>query len=122
MTSGSEREGRQLPRAQGWVALGTYQWYTARVQQTNAKQIAATAKVFKTGRSQAVRLPKAYQFDVPEVFIRRDESTGEVILSTTAPSPTWAEFFAAVANLTQEERDQLPERRVIVTKKRNPAF
>ena len=30
-----------------------------------------TAKIFKSGNSQAVRLPKAYQFDVSEVQILR---------------------------------------------------
>jgi antitoxin VapB len=30
-----------------------------------------TAKIFTTGRSQAVRLPKAYRFDTEEVFIER---------------------------------------------------
>jgi antitoxin VapB len=30
-----------------------------------------TAKVFKTGRSQAVRLPKEYRFDTDEVTIER---------------------------------------------------
>ncbi len=29
------------------------------------------AKIFTTGRSQAVRLPKAYRFDTAEVFIER---------------------------------------------------
>ena len=28
-----------------------------------------TAKIFTTGRSQAVRLPLEFRFDVPEVFI-----------------------------------------------------
>lgn len=34
-----------------------------------------TAKIFKSGNSQAVRLPKEFQFDVPEVeiFRRGDE-------------------------------------------------
>lgn len=32
----------------------------------------STAKIFATGRSQAVRLPLEFRFDVPEVFIRRD--------------------------------------------------
>jgi antitoxin VapB len=31
-----------------------------------------TAKVFMTNRSQAVRLPKEFQFDSDEVFIRKD--------------------------------------------------
>jgi antitoxin VapB len=30
-----------------------------------------TAKIFQTGRSQAVRLPKAYRFQSDEVWIRR---------------------------------------------------
>ncbi len=30
-----------------------------------------TAKIFTTGRSQAVRLPKAYRFDTKEVSIER---------------------------------------------------
>ena len=30
-----------------------------------------TAKVFMTGRSQAVRLPKAYRFEGDEVLIKR---------------------------------------------------
>lgn len=33
-----------------------------------------TAKVFWSGRSQAVRLPKAFRFDTDEVRIRRDGS------------------------------------------------
>ena len=31
-----------------------------------------TAKVFMTNRSQAVRLPKEYQFSTAEVFIRKE--------------------------------------------------
>lgn len=38
-----------------------------------------TAKVFMTGRSQAVRLPKAYRFDTDEVTIERAPD-GAVVL------------------------------------------
>lgn len=51
-----------------------------------------TAKVFITGRSQAVRLPFEYRFDVKEVYIRRDPVTGDVILSRRPDS--WEGFFA----------------------------
>lgn len=34
-----------------------------------------TAKIFTTGRSQAVRLPKAYRFDTAEVFIEKVGNT-----------------------------------------------
>lgn len=54
-----------------------------------------TAKIFKNGASQAVRLPAEFRFsdDLEAVYIRRDERTGNVILSA-APSSSWAEFFA----------------------------
>ena len=40
-----------------------------------------TAKLFKNGRSQAVRLPAEFRFEGEEVLIRRDPLTGDVILS-----------------------------------------
>ncbi|MFN7570425.1 MAG: antitoxin [Betaproteobacteria bacterium] len=40
-----------------------------------------TAKLFKNGRSQAVRLPAEFRFEGDEVYIRRDPDTGDVILS-----------------------------------------
>lgn len=40
-----------------------------------------TAKLFKNGRSQAVRLPAEFRFEGDEVIIRRDPVTCEVILS-----------------------------------------
>jgi len=52
-----------------------------------------TAKLFINGRSQAVRLPAAYRFDTQEVFIRKDPSTGDVILSRRPDD--WAGFLAA---------------------------
>lgn len=54
--------------------------------------MADTAKLFFTGRSQAVRLPKEYRFEGTEVFIRRDPATGDVILSTRPQ--TWDGLFA----------------------------
>jgi antitoxin VapB len=40
-----------------------------------------TAKLFTTGRSQAVRLPAEFRFEGREVFVRRDPRTGDVVLS-----------------------------------------
>lgn len=51
-----------------------------------------TAKIFTTGRSQAVRLPLEYRFNEKEVYIRRDPVTGDVILSRRPDS--WEGFFA----------------------------
>ena len=57
----------------------------------------ATAKLFKNGQSQAVRLPKEYRFDGETVFIRRDKKTGDVILSSRPEK--WDQFFALIENL-----------------------
>lgn len=55
-----------------------------------------TAKVFITGRSQAVRLPKAFRFSTAEVTIERQGDA--VILRPKLDSVTWAEqVIAAVA-------------------------
>jgi antitoxin VapB len=40
----------------------------------------ATAKVFANGHSQAIRLPKAFRVDVDEMWIARNEVTGEITL------------------------------------------
>ena len=39
-----------------------------------------TAKVFTNGNSQAIRLPKAFRVDVDEMWIARNEVTGEITL------------------------------------------
>jgi antitoxin VapB len=50
-----------------------------------------TAKLFRNGRSQAVRLPSEYRFEGSEVYVRRDPESGDVILSRRPDS--WADFF-----------------------------
>jgi antitoxin VapB len=70
-----------------------------------------TAKLFITGRSQAVRLPMEYRFEGSEVYIRREPSTGDVVLSRRPDS--WAGFFALDATtevpadfMTEADRNQ----------------
>jgi antitoxin VapB len=67
----------------------------------------ATAKLFITGRSQAVRLPREFRFQGTEVFIRRDSNTGEVVLS--AKPASWQEFFE-LADRTEIPPDFLADR------------
>jgi antitoxin VapB len=52
-----------------------------------------TARLFNNGGSQAVRLPAEFRFDGEEVFVRRDERTGDVILSKKAGWNTWQEYL-----------------------------
>ena len=58
-----------------------------------------TAKLFKNGASQAVRLPAEFRFEGEEVFVSRDEATGDVLLSTRPGARTWSEFFDLVRTL-----------------------
>jgi len=55
-----------------------------------------TAKLFVTGRSQAVRLPREYRFEGEEVFIRRDPVSGDVVLSRKPES--WQGFLDLAAS------------------------
>jgi antitoxin VapB len=66
-----------------------------------------TAKIFTTGRSQAVRLPLEFRFDVSEVFIRHDPLTGDVVLSRKPQD--WQGLLDAVA--LNKDEDVLIERR-----------
>jgi antitoxin VapB len=52
------------------------------------------ARVFMNGRSQAVRIPAEFRFNTDEVYVRRDQQTGDLILSQ-APS-TWEEVYASL--------------------------
>lgn len=56
-----------------------------------------TAKLFRNGRSQAVRLPIDFRFSGSEVYVRRDPATGDVILSRRPDS--WQDFFDLAAAL-----------------------
>jgi antitoxin VapB len=59
--------------------------------------MAQTAKLFRNGRSQAVRLPADFRFSGSEVYVRRDPATGDVILSRRPDS--WQDFFDLTATI-----------------------
>lgn len=55
------------------------------------------AKLFKNGRSQAVRLPAEFRFAEKEVYIHRDPLSGDVVLSRRPGD--WEEFLVLVGRL-----------------------
>ena len=57
----------------------------------------AKAKVFMSGRSQAVRIPAEFRLPSNEVYIRRDAKNGDVILSQSPGS--LQEILAALDQL-----------------------
>ncbi|MDE1465527.1 antitoxin [Spartinivicinus poritis] len=57
-----------------------------------------TAKLFPNGRSQAVRLPKEFQFEGEEVFI---EKVGDKVILSAKPS-SWDSFFSSELKATDD--------------------
>jgi len=66
-----------------------------------------TAKVFRTGRSQAVRIPKDFRFDCDEVFIERE---GNRVVLTPRPR-SWKEYFARAPLLPADFPDQIVDKK-----------
>lgn len=59
-------------------------------------------KLFESGNSQAVRLPKG--FDFPEggdIFLQRDEVTGDVLVSRRPGALAWGTFFSGLRTIEE---------------------
>ena len=76
----------------------------------------AIAKVFMNGRSQAVRLPKEFRFDVDEVTVER-RADGAVVLRPVPRDPhaAWVARLEAALDAFEDmpdeiERDKTPPR------------
>ena len=67
--------------------------------------IRTTAKIFVTGRSQAVRIPKKFRFDCDEVYI---EQKGKQIVLTPKPK-TWDTYFAGGKRLSEDFPDRIED-------------
>jgi antitoxin VapB len=76
------------------------------------------AKLFRNGRSQAVRLPAECRFAGSEVFIQRDPKSGDVVLSRRPDS--WDDFFELTRTLEIPEDflsdcdDAPPQKRAVL--------
>jgi antitoxin VapB len=65
-----------------------------------------TAKLFQTGRSQAVRLPKAFRFEGNEVYIKR---VGNGVLLTPKANP-WQSLLESLNEFEGEIERNQPEK------------
>ncbi len=72
----------------------------------NRRSKRGTAKVFTTGRSQAVRIPKEYRFSCDEVLIERE---GERVILTPRPK-VWRDYFARASRFTEDYPDDIEDR------------
>ena len=80
-----------------------------------------TAKLFKNGSSQAVRLPAEFRFEGDEIYISRDDTSGDVVLSSRPSAKTWDDFFEYVHRLDVPE-DFMAERPMNVPPKETGVF
>ena len=71
-----------------------------------------TAKLFKNGQSQAVRLPKEFRFEGREVYVRR---VGRVVLLAPKDDP-WQEMADSLGKFTD---DFMSERKQPEVQERN---
>jgi len=63
-----------------------------------------TGKLFKNGRSQAVRIPAEYRFEGTEVEFRPGPNPGEVIMAPKSQrTGSWDEFFRLQDAIPPEE-------------------
>lgn len=56
-------------------------------------------RLFKNGASQAVRLPAEFRFTGKTVYATKNESTGDVVLSTRPGASYWADFFRELRSI-----------------------
>ena len=79
----------------------------ARVDGPEERDGRRIARVFMTGRSQAVRLPKEFRFDTDRVVIRRDGRN--VVLSPMYKD--WDDYFENGARFTDDFFEAMEELR-----------
>ena len=60
------------------------------------------AKVFKNGRSQAIRIPKEYRFDTNEVYIQK---LGDSLIIKPKKTQKWNKFFKDLEKLNSSITD-----------------
>ncbi len=63
------------------------------------------AKVFQNNRSQAVRIPKEFQYSTSEVTIRKE---GLDVILTPRPK-SWAEYFATAPKASEDFMNNVEE-------------
>ncbi len=83
------------------------------------------AKVFWTGRSQAVRLPKEFRFDASEVAIRREGDRVilepvEVERDANGWPLAWWQLAGAIPDLDLGDRRRAHERDDVLRSRRRP--
>jgi antitoxin VapB len=61
------------------------------------------AKLFMNGASQAVRLPADFRFEGEQVYVTRDEQSGDVIISAKPGHMAWRDFLQFVHEIDESD-------------------
>jgi antitoxin VapB len=64
-----------------------------------------TVRLFRNGSNQAIRLPREFELDADEVYIRRE---GNTIIITPKPR-SWADYFATASKLSDDFPDEITD-------------
>jgi antitoxin VapB len=80
-----------------------------------------TAKLFKNGASQAVRLPAEFRFEGDQVYVSRDDRTGDIVLSNRPGARSWAELFDLLRSIDVPD-DFMAERPMNVAPQKRSVF
>lgn len=70
----------------------------------------ATAKLFVSGNSQALRLPKSLRIDAAEVWITRNDATGEITLQPKPRPDELEAFFQLLESAPLNAEEFVPAR------------
>jgi antitoxin VapB len=78
------------------------------------------ARIFMNGRSQAMRIPAEFRVSTEEVFVQRDEKTGDLIVSQRPPLEIdWGAVYAEL-DAARFPEDFMAERDQGTTEVREP--
>ena len=79
------------------------------------------AKLFKNGASQGVRLPAEFRLEGEEVYVTRDNTAGDIVLSKRPGAKAWSDFFALLHSI-DVPADFMAERPLNVAPKARGVF
>jgi antitoxin VapB len=79
------------------------------------------ATLFETGPDQAVRLPPGLRLPGERVYVTRDDTTGDLVLSAHPGTQTWDAFFDLLT-ATEVPEDFMADRPLNVVPERPSVF
>ncbi len=82
----------------------------AQPERNTSTSATRSVPIERDGETQIIRLPTDVRFEGETVSLRRDEATGDVILSQSRRTKSWDELFAILdaADIPEDFMDERP--------------